>query len=321
MRSIRRFAVHACLVACGLSVAPGPGAQAATLTIEESPGGRIVKVDGQLFAEYLTKSGAKPIVWPIIGPSGVAMTRSFPMERVKGEFDHPHQRSLWFTHGNVNGIDFWSEGSSRGKTEHREFKKSEIAADGSAVIETVNDWVDRDGKKHLEDVRRLTFRAGDNWRSIDFDITLRAPADAPVTFGDTKEGTMGIRVPTVMTVDRKQGGKIVNSRGQADAAAWGMPAEWVDYHGTVDGHAVGVAVLNHPTSFRFPTHWHVRTYGLFAANPFGLHDFPGGESADGSHTLQPGEEISLRYRFLFHEGDEKQGGVQAAYDAYAREPR
>lgn len=304
------------MVVCMPCVAP---LRAAELTIEKTEGGQAIKVDGQLFAEYLIKSGAKPVVWPIIGPTGSKMTRSTPMEKVKGErFDHGHHRSLWFTHGNVNGVDFWSEGRKMGQTVHREFKKAEIQPDGSAVVETVNDWVDADGKKHLEDHRRLTFRVGENWRSIDFDITLRAPADAPVTFGDTKEGTMGIRIPTVMDVETRKGGHIVNSRGQTDGDAWGRPAEWVDYQGTVDDKKVGIAMLNHPSSFRFPTHWHVRTYGLFAANPFGLHDFPGGESANGAMTLQPGESLTLRYRFLFHLGGEKEGAVQAAFDEYAK---
>ena len=115
-----------------------------------------------------------------------------------------------------------------------------------------------------------------------------------------------------MRVESLKGGKIVNSDGLANIAAWGKPAAWVDYHGPVDDETLGVAILNHPSSFRFPSHWHVRTYGLFAANPFGLSDFTGGKEK-GQYTLPAGETMKLRYRVLLHKGDEKQGGVAEAF--------
>jgi len=98
-----------------------------------------------------------------------------------------------------------------------------------------------------------------------------------VTFGDTKEGSFGLRVNESMKVERKTGGKIVSSEGLEDEKAWGKPAAWVDYYGPIQGETLGIAILNHPSSFRYPTHWHVRPYGLFAANPWGLHDFTGGK--------------------------------------------
>ena len=114
---------------------------------------------------------------------------------------------------------------------------------------------------------------------------------------------------------------MVNSRGQVDNAAWGQPAEWIDCHGPVDGQTVGIAILNHPSSFRFPTRWHARPYGLLAANPFCLREFTGSQAAGGGKTLSPGETIALRYRVLFHRGDEKEGQVAEAFSVYAKEAR
>jgi len=122
-------------------------------------------------------------------------------------------------------------------------------------------------------------------------------------------------------VDAKQGGKIVNSRKQVNGAAWGKPAPWVDYHGPVDGQTVGIAIFNHPSSFRYPTYWHVRTYGLFAANPFGLTDFSGGKLTGGAHTISSGKSMSLRYRVFLHRGDEEEGNVAKAFSAYSKEVR
>jgi hypothetical protein len=289
---------------------------AAEVTVKESPEGVAVSVDGQPFATYLVKSGSKPIVWPIIGPTGKRVTRNWPMDTsVPGETDrdHPHQRSLWFTHGDVNGIDFWSEG--KGRIEHREFVK--VAGGPEAVIVTKNDWLSPDGSKRIcQDERTLRFGGDKNQRWIDFDVTITA-SDGPVVFGDTKEGSFGVRTASSMRVDSKQGGRIVNSEGQENGAAWGKPAAWVDYQGPVDGEQQGIAILNHPSSFRFPSHWHVRTYGLFAANPFGLNDFTQGKEK-GEYTLPAGEKLTLKYRVLLHTGDEKSADVAGAYARYAK---
>ncbi|MGD0900006.1 MAG: PmoA family protein [Thermoguttaceae bacterium] len=291
---------------------------AAEVTAERSENGVTVKIDGQLFTEYLVRSGTKPILWPILGPGGIPMTRTVPMEKGAGRTsDHPHHRSLWFTHGSVNGVDFWAEsGAKVGSIEHREFVK--VQSGPQAVIIARNDWLGPGRKRICKDERTLTFGTDGPTRWIDVAIVVTA-TDGPVTFGDTKEGSFGIRVPDTMRVDAKQGGRIVNSRGQTDTAAWGKPAEWVDYHGPVDGQTLGIAVLNHPTSFRFPTGWHVRTYGLFAANPFAQQSFQGkGESAEG-YTLAAGKTLALRWRVLLHRGDEKEGKVAEAFAAYAKQ--
>ena len=307
----------------------------AEITIEPSDKGAIVKVDGELFTEYLTGYGEgeildTPILWPILGPTGKAMTRSYPMaEGHKSERkDHPHHRSLWFNHGDVNGFSFW----------HQEVIKHvrfvEMTSGPTGKIVTENQWTNREGQLQCCDQRTLVFGADADSRWIDVEVVLKA-VDIPVKFGDTKEGTFGVRVAGTMKVDAAKpnarhgvpetdpswGGHVVNSEGQLDGDAWGKRAAWVDYYGPVENETVGLAILNHPSSFRFPTYWHVRTYGLFAANPFGIHDFEKDKSADGSLTLQPGESVAFRYRVLLHKGDAEKGKVQEAFDAYAAEKK
>ncbi len=288
----------------------------AEISVEKTPAGVIVKADGQPFTEYLIESAGKPILWPVIGPTGKRVTRNWPMEEnVPGEtdHDHPHQRSLWFTHGSVNGIDFWTLG--KGRIVHREFGRVEGGTQG--VIVTRNDWLSPEGSQLVcQDERTWTFGAETDRRWIDFDVALKA-VNGPVVFGDTKEGSFGMRVASSMRVDAKQGGEIINSDGKTNLAAWGKPAAWVDYHGPVDDEIVGIAIFNHPSSFRFPTCWHVRGYGLFAANVFGLTDFTYGRS-DGAYTLPAGETLKFRYRVLLHKGDEKAAHVAEAYADYAK---
>lgn len=277
-----------------------------------------VSIDGKLFTALRYADGPKPYFYPIIGPTGDPVTRSYPMDQVEGETkDHPHHRSWWFTFGSVNGIDFWAEKPTAGRILQTGL---ELQESGPVMgrIRTLNDWVGPDGSTVCKDAREVRIYRTSTGRLMDFDITIHAP-NGPVTFGDTKEGMMGFRVASSMDVDRGSG-HIVNSRGQKDGDTWGMPAEWVDYYGPVNGKTVGIAVMDHPASFRHPTHWHVRTYGLFAANPFGLSDFPNGKGKDGSHTIAKGGEMRFRYRIFIHEGTTEQAHVARIADGYRNPP-
>ena len=265
-----------------------------------------VRVNGELFTRYIA-SPTRPILFPIIGPTGQPMTRSYPMEGgLEGEVtDHPHHRSLWFAHGDVNGVDFWTEQKASGTIRHVEFQKIESSPE--PVLTTHNEWLNSDGKKLLSDFREIRFGADEDRRWIDYDVTLVNDTEEPVKLGDTKEGTFGMRVAAALAVDAGLGGEIVNSLGACDRDCWGKPASWVDYHGPIGKEVVGIAVLNHPSSFRFPTYWHVRTYGLLAANVFGLHNFKNSNDEDGSHVLEPSDRLPFYYRVLLHRGNEQQG--------------
>jgi len=292
------------------------------ITVERSSKGAVVKIDGQLFTEYLTTSPGKPsvpILWPVIGPTGAQMTRAYPMGVRPGEKqDHPHHRSLWFAHGDINGVNFWAEaqGGKCGTVAHLEFTRLESGK--PAVISARNAWLAPNGKKVCEDQRTLRFDADESARWIDFEIEFKA-TDGPVTFGDTKEGTFGVRVAETMKVDARLGGKIINSHGQENEAAWAKRAEWVDYYGPVEGKIVGIAIINHPSSFRYPTYWHVRTYGLFMANPFGRQTFTGDKNQNGSYTIPAGGTLLFRYRVLLHQGDYREGRVAERASAYLKE--
>ena len=123
-----------------------------------------------------------------------------------------------------------------------------------------------------------------------------------VNFGDTKEGSFGVRVAGTMKVDAKKGGLITNAEGLHNKGAWGKKSAWVNYSGPVNGDSVGMAIHDHPSSFGYPCRWHVRTYGLFAANPFGVHHFVGGEKTKGIE-LPKGESMQLHYRVVLYQGD------------------
>jgi hypothetical protein len=210
--------------------------------------------------------------------------------------DHPHHRSMWFTHGDVNGVDFWHKG---GNVVHQQFSKLQ---DGNpAIIESQNIWIDNQGNQILRELRHMSFSGRENLRWIDFDIVLAADF-GDVTFGDTKEGSFSVRVAESMKVDARKGGKILNSDGKFDLLAWGHRAAWVNYTGPVGDNTYGIAMFCHPSSFNYPHRWHVRTYGLFAANPFGEKSFPGGEDGVAPFRLEQSQQLRLCYRILLHHG-------------------
>ncbi|MGD9637079.1 MAG: DUF6807 family protein, partial [Pirellulales bacterium] len=133
--------------------------------------------------------------------------------------------------------------------------------------------------------------------------------------------SFAVRANGPLTVDANRGAHLVNSRGKMDGDAWGLFADWIDDYGPVNGEELGIAILSHPSNFRHPTRWHVRTYGLLAANPFGEGDFPpdGSEPKQGPKTLAKGEKLPLRYRVILHSGDPQQAKIGAAYKKFSAE--
>jgi methane monooxygenase PmoA-like len=230
--------------------------------------------------------------------------------------DHPHHNSLWFTHGDVNGVDFWANGEKKGKIVHDKFLELS-SGPKTGVIKSQNKWVAADGKVICTDTRTHRIHTRPDGQMIDFEVTVHA-SQGELTFGDTKEGSMAIRLTPTMRLKGEVGkGHIVNSAGNKDGSTWGKRAAWCDYYGPVNGDVVGVAIFDHPENPRHPTWWHVRDYGLFAANPFGVHYFERKPEGTGNLTVPAGESVTFKWRFYFHKGDEKQGKVAEHYREFA----
>jgi hypothetical protein len=306
------------IAAVGLSAAATDGVRITDL------GDRLrIEIQGELFTEYHYRDVSRPFLHPVHGPGQVYMTRHWPMRETADEArDHVHQRSLYYAHGDVNGHDFWSESNRAGKTVHLEFTALE-SGPRQGLIRSRNQLVTRDGEILCTDERTLRIYPYRDVRLFDFEITIHA-SHGELKLGDTKEGTMAIRVAESMRLKPNQhyadqpAGRIVNSEGLRDGATWGKRARWVDYHGRVGDRIVGVAIFDHPENPRHPTWWHVRDYGLFAANPFGIHDFERKPPGTGDMIIPAGESVTFRYRFYMHPGDEIEGRVAERYQEYVK---
>jgi hypothetical protein len=301
----------------------------AQVKITEDAGRIAVDIDGKpetVF--YVGAETAKPYLHPLRSASGKIVTRHYPMEMVPGESrDHPHHRGLWFSHGDVNGTDFWSNEPKQTPHTGRIVltKPAQIESGAkSGRIHAEFEWRDASGKPLLTESRTMVFYADPVLRTIDLDILLKAVDK--VKFGDTKEGTFAIRLaagleepdPKLPALPKRTGRRLNAEGATGEAGIWGKRSDWVDHFGEIDGEKLGVAILDHPANPRHPTYWHSRAYGLFAANIFGVHDFEQDRSKDGSLTLEPGATLRFRYRVIIHPGDAKSADIAGLYSKYAR---
>jgi hypothetical protein len=283
------------------------------VTLTSHRGQMDFQIRGEPFTSYVyAPEVARPYYYPVLGPGGVPVTNFAPA-------DHPHHKSLWVAHGAVNECDNWSELEGHSRSVNQDCV---IAAQGPVYAElcAVNDWQTPQGHSLLLEVTRMrVYNLAGAARLMEWRIELTAGFEGAF-FGDTKEaGLLSVRVAESMEVPN--GGRIASAYGAVgEAECWGQPAPWVDYSGPVGDATLGVALLDHPANFRYPTPWHVRDYGLFTANCWGLHEFAADWSVRGDYALPPGQTLSFRFRVYLHEGDETQGGVAGQWHNFAHPP-
>ena len=274
-----------------------------------------VLISGKPFTEYWfgprdDRPYVRPFFYPVLAPDGAALTSD--QYTVKGG-DHPHHQSMWIAQGDVNGVDHWSlAGRHPARQEHLKFDK--IA--GDTMVEEL-DWQTTDAKPMLHERRTMRFFPVDEQtRGIDFTLEF-TPDNGAVTFGDTKEaGLIAIRMATSISAHAT----LTNSSGaHGEEATWGKPADWCDISGPVAGKQYGIAAMDSPQNPRHPTRWHVRKYGLLAANPFGLNAFDKAPEHTGDFRMPPGKTVTFRYRVIVHEGAADPHKLVREYQAFAGE--
>lgn len=349
MNAIRYLALFV-----ALTIVPTAHAQGGKVEIKKVKDAIEFRVGDELITRYLIGAERpKPIFWPVNAPGTVPLTRSWPQEKqLPGEaIDHPHQQSAWFCHGDIipegielkskikgiAGVDFWSINKGHGKMVCTKVGDPLNLA-GGAAIETHNEWSTADGVKIMDEKRTIYCYATPKARLIVVKSDLHASV-CNLTFGDTKEGAFGIRIneaiharPAVKgkpaakdkpaTKDQPAGkGKIQNADGKiGEKECWGQFSNWCDYSGPVDGKEVGLAVLVDPSN-PYKSAFHVRGYGLMAANPFGREkhaQFPAVKGNNELVRLEKGKHLELRYGMLLHTGDAVSGQVEAYYQRFVK---
>ncbi|HXY38093.1 MAG TPA: PmoA family protein [Vicinamibacteria bacterium] len=344
----------AVVLGLGLALALGPrpvaGVEDGRVDVQARPAERRVDVTigGQPFTSYVWPERlAKPVLFPIRSAAGTLVTRGFPLEPRPGErADHPHQVGFWLTYGDVNGVDFWGNSEAIPKAERTKMGHiRQVAVDAArggadrGELAVRLEWVMPDGSVALQEQTAFVFRGGAERRVIDRLTTLTA-AGQRVAFGDTKEGMLGLRVArplegpstepevftdasghatTVPVLDNTGvNGVYTGSEGGRGDAVWGTRNRWVALSGRVGREDLVLLLMDYPQNPGFPTYWHARSYGLFAANPFGAKTFSNGKDRI-DFGLDPGARAIFRHRLLILHGPFSAERAEASWKEFVAE--
>ncbi len=288
-----------------------------------------VYIDGQFVTAYrYSKTLRKPFLYPINSAGGVPVTRDWPIvaERgVEGK-DHPHHTSLYSAYGEVNDANLWHESDSAGW--QTPMKVTYGSGDAYGWIRSHNQWQTA-GRENVvtEDREYRFYTTPEDGRFIDAKVVFTAD-HGDVDFHDTKEGgILSVRMRTELAYGNAH---ISNAHGdKGEGKVWGKPSAWCDYSGELPGIGWrGITIFDHPGNLRHPTAWHVRKYGLMAANCFGYSYFIKDDdnkdlmpSDNGDYKLRAGDSLAFNYRVYIHTGDVDTGGVAQAYAGYATPPK
>lgn len=335
------------LVSC--SSATGEKRQEIEIIKKESERKVDVLAGGKLITSFCWPENVyKPVFYPVYTLSGTEVTRGFPLKPRAGERDdHIHQVGIWFNYGNVNGVDFWGNGSQGYKSENGgEIKMLKIddikGGQGEGKISISASWLDPSGKEMLAEKTEFNFFARGNYYIIDR-VTILTAQDTAVVMKDTKEGMYAIRVARqlelpsnedVFLLDQsgkpgseKAGenigvtGNYRSSEGKEGEAVWGTRARWMNLSGVINDEKISIVICDHPDNISYPTYWHARGYGLFSANPLGAIDFTQGKEVV-DFSIPSGGSATFKYRIVINSGSHlTDGEINPIADDFATKYR
>lgn len=304
------------------------------VSVQPVPGEKKVNVliGGELFTSYIwPETIKKPVLWPVITAGGNVVTRQFPLKQKAGErADHPHHVGIWFNYGDVNGLDFWNnseaipaeKADSYGTIYHESIGTTK-SGKGQGILVTNASWKDSDGKVLLKEIAEYVFSAEGKTRIIDRNTVLRA-VNGKVNITDNKEGMFAIRVTRELELpstgkvqvtdshgnvtevdasdDNTAKGSYLSSEGITDNDVWATRGRWMKLSGVINGEPVAIVIFDHPSNPGYPTYWHARGYGLFAANTLGQKVFSEGKE-EMNFSIDNGQSATFRYRLAVFSGN------------------
>ncbi|MBS1948961.1 MAG: PmoA family protein [Bacteroidetes bacterium] len=285
--------------------------------------------NGKPFTQFIfPDSQEKPVLYPIYAPDQNLVTRGYPVAPRPGEpTDHPHHLGLWMNYENVNGLDFWNNSfaiPASKKNLYGWIKVNAITQTKSGnrgILSYTANWENQQEEILLQETTTYIFSANDGQRIVDRITTLRAEQD--VLFKDAKDGFLGLRVAhelelpskderqfvddkgnvTKVAANNNSGvtGDYLTSEGKHGDGAWGTRGAWCMLFGKIKNDSISIAIIDHPKNLGYPTYWHARGYGLFAANPLGQKIFSNGKE-ELNFKLLKGKSVTFRYRIIIASG-------------------
>ena len=288
-----------------------------------------VFIGEKLFTSFLyPDSLEKPVLFPLHAANGTVVTRGFPLNPQPGDpNDHPHHIGMWFNFENVNGLDFWNNSYAIAEEKKNLYgwiktdRILQISGGTKGILAYHANWVNKKNEVLLEETTHFEFSGTTHQRVIDRLTVLKANTD--LLFTDAKDGLLGIRLAHAlqMPTDKDQKftddkgnetivrggtdliatGNYISSEGTHGDSVWSTRGRWCKVYGKVGRDSISIAIIDHPENPNYPTFWHARGYGLFAANPLGEKIFTNGRSVKNL-SLKKGGTVSFRYRTIIEEG-------------------
>lgn len=289
-----------------------------------------VLINGKPFTTFMYPDTLeKPVLYPVRAANGTVVTRGFPLNPKPGDpTDHPHHIGIWFNYENLNGLDFWNNSyaiKADKKSQYGWIKTDKILEmEGGTIGKLAYQarWTNQKNETILEETTHFEFSGNANERVIDRVTILKAVHDA--TFNDAKDGLLGLRLAHALQIPATEDQKFTDNKGNVTIVkggtdhipngtyiteagkkgndAWGTRGIWCKVYGKMDKDSVSISIIDHPANTNYPTFWHARGYGLFAANPLGEKIFTNGKSAKNLH-LKPGESVTFKYRIVISSGE------------------
>jgi hypothetical protein len=248
-------------------------------------------------------------IHPLLTPSGVQVTDDFPP-------DHAHQHAVFFAwvksrfHGRA--IDFWNQAAKQGRVTHA---KTERTASGPVFAEFVAhlqhvDETDADAPQPVLDetwaVRVYNLRSH---FLIDLTSRQQCATARPLLVEKNHYGGLAIRGNRAWFSDT---GRFLTSEGKDRSNGNQTRPRWVEMYGPVDGKPCGVAVLCHPSNYRYPQPVRLHpTKPYFCFAPMALGKFP----------IEPGTPYVSQYRFFVHDGPADATVTDRIFQDYAVPPK
>ena len=288
-------------------------------------------IGDKLFTTFMYPDNLeKPVLYPVHAANGTVVTRGFPLNTQPNDpTDHPHHLGIWFNFENVNGLDFWNNSFAIPKEKKHLYgwihtdKILKTSGGTKGVLSYHANWTNQQKRVLLEESTRLEFSGTKHQRIIDRVTVLKA--DTTVTFTDAKDGMLAIRLAHALQIptnkdqqfkddkgnvtvvkggaDNIPTGNYITSEGKQGDEAWSTRARWCKVYGKMGNDSISITIIDHPENINYPTFWHARGYGLFAANPLGERIFTNGKTFKDLQ-LKKGESVTFRFRIIVDEGSE-----------------
>ena len=291
-------------------------------------------IGGKLFTSFLyPDSLEKPVLYPVYAANGTAVTRGFPLNPQPGDpIDHPHHIGIWFNFENLNGLDFWNNSYAIAASKKQLYgwiktdKILQTSNGKTGILSYHANWINKQNKILAQETTRFEFSGTAQQRIIDRVTTITA--DTTLLFTDAKDGLLGMRLAHALQIptskdqkftddkgnvtivkggtDNIPNGNYLSSEGKTGDSVWSTRGRWCKVFGKMSSDSVSVVIIDHPANTNYPTFWHARGYGLFAANPLGEKIFTNNQSLKNLQ-LKKGETVTFRYRIVVDEGRETMG--------------